>query len=78
MLCDSAPPSDQLAKTYRMPVPPAWGVVVIIVCWVPGVHWKVHGAVQGVPSTVSDRPYCTATVTHCWELLLFPMVSTTG
>jgi hypothetical protein len=54
--CEIAPPSDQLPKTYCVPVAPACGDVVATVCDVPAVHWRAHGAVQAVPSTVSARP----------------------
>ena len=53
--CDAAPPSDQLANTYCVPLAPACVAAAIV--WLdPGVHWNAHGEVQLVPSTVSTRP----------------------
>src|SRR5947209_19256621 len=54
-VCDAAPPSDQLAKTYCVPVAPAC-VAAAMVWLVPAVHCKEHGDVQAVPSTVSASP----------------------
>jgi uncharacterized protein YbaA (DUF1428 family) len=30
--------------------------VAAIVWYDPGAHWNEHGAVHGVPSTLTDRP----------------------
>jgi hypothetical protein len=54
-VCDAAPLSDQLVKTYCVPVVPAC-VAAAIVCVEPGVHCNVHGDVQAALSTVSDNP----------------------
>ena len=54
-LCDAAPPSDQLAKTYCDPVVPACDAAATV--WpVAVVHVNEHGAVHVLPSTVSVNP----------------------
>jgi hypothetical protein len=52
---DAAPESDQLAKTYCVPVEPGW-VAAAMVWEEPGAHWKGQGEVQAVLSTVRESP----------------------
>jgi hypothetical protein len=55
-VCTAAPLSDQLAKTYCVPLVPACAAAAAIVCVEPGVHCNIHGDVQAALSTVSDNP----------------------
>lgn len=56
MLCEIAPPSDQLLKTYCVPVLPDCGEVVAIVCDEPTVQFSTNGAaVKAPPSTETRR-----------------------
>jgi hypothetical protein len=56
MLCEIAPPSDQLENTYWMPVPPDCGEVLAMVCEDPWFQVSTNGAaVNGPPSTETRR-----------------------
>src|SRR5258708_1805899 len=77
MECDCAPPSDQLPYRYCVPVAPACGVAVTPIVWLaPAAHWNVQGAVQALPSTVSDNPAGEdVTVTPAVEVLKFAVTA---
>ena len=64
-VCEIAPPSDQLMNTYCVPVGPACGVVVAIVCADPGVQLNTCDPVNDAPpSTLTRAPLSPlATVT---------------
>src|SRR5205807_1458840 len=54
-VCEDAPLSDQLPKTYCVPVAPA--CVAAATVWLdPASHGTEHGAVHAAPSTVRDSP----------------------
>src|SRR5436305_1552125 len=53
---ESAPLSDQLAKTYLLLDGPGCGDVVVMEWLLPIIHWNVCGAVSAVPSTMIFRP----------------------
>ena len=56
MLCEIAPPSDQLLKTYCTPDAPACGELVAMVCDEPGSQLSTSGAaVNGPPSAETRR-----------------------
>ena len=56
MLCEIAPLSDQLLKTYCTPVPPDCGEVVAMVCDEPWFQVSTNGAAVRVPpSTETNR-----------------------
>src|SRR5947209_4309695 len=55
MVWDSAPPSDQLAKAYWVPVA-VWGDEVAIVCVLPAGSDNTWEALYETPSTVYVAP----------------------
>src|SRR5208282_1121756 len=66
MLCEMAPPSDQLLHTYCTPAPPACGEVVAMVCDEPGSQLSTSGAAVGVaPSTDTSRPAGPVVIVIC-------------
>lgn len=73
MLCEIAPLSDQLLKTYCTPAPPDCGEVVAMVCDEPAVQFSMSVAATRVPpSTETRRPtglvailICAVAGSHC-------------
>ena len=55
MLCEIAPPSDQLLKAYCAPVPPDCGEVVAMVCDEPWFQVSTSGAGVDVPPSTETR-----------------------
>ena len=60
-LCVCAPPSLQLANTYRVPAVP-WGDATFTVWLLPEVHWVVYGAICNTPSTMICKPDGTVVI----------------
>lgn len=68
MLCEIAPPSDQLLHTYCTPVPPDCGDVVAMVCDEPAVQLSTSGAaVNGPPSAETRRLAGLVLIVICCE-----------
>src|SRR5271170_6129735 len=55
MLCEIAPLSDQLLKTYCTPAAPDCGEVVVMVCEEPGTQLSTSGAAVAVPPSTETR-----------------------
>ena len=55
MLCEIAPLSDQLLKTYCTPGAPDCGELVAMVCEDPGTQFSTSGAVVAVPPSTETR-----------------------
>ena len=54
--CDWLLPSLQLPNTYRLPVPPDWGLEVLTVWDDPLVQFVLYGVMRVVPSTITESP----------------------
>ena len=68
MLCEIAPPSDQLLHAYCTPVPPDRGEVVVMVCDEPAVQVSTSGAgLKEPPSTETSRPPGLVVIVICSE-----------
>src|ERR1700678_3937216 len=66
MLCEIAPPSDQLLKTYCTPDAPDCGELVAMVCDEPGIQFSTSGAAASVPpSTETSRPAGLVVIVVC-------------
>src|ERR1700677_2549525 len=70
MLCEIAPLSDQLLKTYCTPVPPACGDVVAMVCDDPITQFSTNGpAVNAAPSAETRRLDGLVAIVICTDAL---------
>jgi hypothetical protein len=63
MLCEIAPLSDQLLKTYCVPVPPDCGDEVAMVCDDPGIQLSTSGAAVAVPPSTETSRWAGLVVT---------------
>src|SRR5271154_1501262 len=66
MLCEMAPLSDQALNTNCVPVVPACGELVAMVCDEPGIQFSTSGAAVNVPpSAETNRPAGLVVIVVC-------------